>query len=193
MTVTCSQLLAGPLNSKFLFKLASLVFSILLPATGFCVLVKNVQNRVDVNAREQDEFLGAFAPRYLDVAVLSAAALSVFLELAIIRWQGTVFEFFAFYKNFSLLSCFAGLGLGYALADRRCAATIAVREAMFGMSRQQVGDDVSAQAHLHVEFYPILRDRGKLKYLAGSESGAGVFINDTLAEESADRLRGLLE
>jgi len=118
VTVTCSQLLAGPLNSKFLFKLASLVFSILLPATGFCVLVKNVQNRVDVNAREQDEFLGAFAPRYLDVAVLSAAALSVFLELAIIRWQGTVFEFFAFYKNFSLLSCFAGLGLGYALADR---------------------------------------------------------------------------
>lgn len=49
------------------------------------------------------------------------------------------------------------------------------------------------QAHLHVEFYPILRDKGKLKYLAGSESGAGVFINDTLAEESADRLRGLLQ
>ena len=49
------------------------------------------------------------------------------------------------------------------------------------------------QAHLHVEFYPILRDKGKLKYLAGSESGAGVFINDTLAEESADRLRDVLE
>jgi UDPglucose--hexose-1-phosphate uridylyltransferase len=49
------------------------------------------------------------------------------------------------------------------------------------------------QAHLHVEFYPILRDRGKLKYLAGSESGAGAFINDTLAEESADRLRAVLE
>lgn len=48
------------------------------------------------------------------------------------------------------------------------------------------------QAHLHVEFYPILRDSGKLKYLAGSESGAGVFINDTLAEASAARLRALL-
>ncbi len=45
------------------------------------------------------------------------------------------------------------------------------------------------QAHVHAEFYPIMRDRGKLKYLAGSESGAGVFINDTLAEESAARLR----
>ena len=49
------------------------------------------------------------------------------------------------------------------------------------------------QAHLHAEFYPILRDSGKLKYLAGSESGAGVFINDTLAEDSAARLRQLIE
>jgi UDPglucose--hexose-1-phosphate uridylyltransferase len=49
------------------------------------------------------------------------------------------------------------------------------------------------QAHLHAEFYPLLRDHGKLKYLAGSESGAGVFINDTLAEETAERLRGVLE
>ena len=49
------------------------------------------------------------------------------------------------------------------------------------------------QAHLHAEFYPTLRDSGKLKYLAGSESGAGVFINDTLAESSAARLGALIE
>ncbi|HEV2012698.1 MAG TPA: galactose-1-phosphate uridylyltransferase [Candidatus Dormibacteraeota bacterium] len=61
------------------------------------------------------------------------------------------------------------------------------------MAMHQAGAEVSAQAHLHVEFFPILRERGKVKYLAGSESGAGVFINDTLAEESADRLRGVLE
>jgi UDPglucose--hexose-1-phosphate uridylyltransferase len=61
------------------------------------------------------------------------------------------------------------------------------------MAMHQAAAEVSAQAHLHAEFYPILRDRAKLKYLAGSESGAGVFINDTLAEESADRLRSLLE
>jgi UDPglucose--hexose-1-phosphate uridylyltransferase len=48
------------------------------------------------------------------------------------------------------------------------------------------------QAHLHAEFYPLLRDRGRLKYLAGSESGAGVFVNDTLAEETAARLRRLV-
>jgi UDPglucose--hexose-1-phosphate uridylyltransferase len=61
------------------------------------------------------------------------------------------------------------------------------------MAMHQSPADVTAQAHLHVEFYPILRERGKLKYLAGSESGAGAFINDTLAEESAERLRAALD
>ena len=44
-------------------------------------------------------------------------------------------------------------------------------------------------AWFHVEFYPPYRTADKLKYLAGSEAGAGVFINDTTAEESAERLR----
>lgn len=48
------------------------------------------------------------------------------------------------------------------------------------------------EAHLHAEFYPILRDAGKQKYLAGSESAAGVFVNDTLPEEKAAELREML-
>ena len=51
------------------------------------------------------------------------------------------------------------------------------------------GDD---PYHLHVEFYPPLRAAGRLKYLAGSESGAGMFINDTLPEETAARLRAVV-
>jgi UDPglucose--hexose-1-phosphate uridylyltransferase len=43
--------------------------------------------------------------------------------------------------------------------------------------------------HIHFEFYPPTRSRGKLKFLAGCESGAGTFINDTLAEETAAELR----
>ncbi len=43
--------------------------------------------------------------------------------------------------------------------------------------------------HLHFEFYPPLRSANKLKFLAGCESGAGSFINDTLAEECAAELR----
>jgi len=45
------------------------------------------------------------------------------------------------------------------------------------------------EGHLHVEFYPPLRTAEKLKYLAGSEQGAGTFISDTLPEESAATLR----
>jgi spermidine synthase len=63
---------------------------------------------------------------WVDAAIFGSAALSLFLELAVIRWQGTVFEFFAFYKNFTLLACFAGLGLGYSLASRDRIPLVAV-------------------------------------------------------------------
>ncbi len=43
--------------------------------------------------------------------------------------------------------------------------------------------------HFHIEFYPPMRTATKLKYLAGSETGAGMFINDTLPEEKAAELR----
>ena len=43
--------------------------------------------------------------------------------------------------------------------------------------------------HLHVEFVPPCRSRDKLKYLAGVETGAGTFINDTAPEEKAAELR----
>ena len=66
----------------------------------------------------QTRYLDELPLRYVDLAIFGAAALSLFLELAVIRWQGTVFEFFAFYKNFTLLSCFAGLGIGYPLAAK---------------------------------------------------------------------------
>jgi UDPglucose--hexose-1-phosphate uridylyltransferase len=43
--------------------------------------------------------------------------------------------------------------------------------------------------HFHIEFYPPYRTKDKLKFLAGSEAGAGTYINDTLAEEKAEELR----
>ena len=41
----------------------------------------------------------------------------------------------------------------------------------------------------HIEFTPPYRTPDKLKYLAGSEAQAGVFINDTLPEVTAQTLR----
>jgi UDPglucose--hexose-1-phosphate uridylyltransferase len=42
---------------------------------------------------------------------------------------------------------------------------------------------------LHLQVLSIRRAPGKLKYLAGSESGMGVWVNDVLPEDAARRLR----
>ncbi len=46
-----------------------------------------------------------------------------------------------------------------------------------------------ALGRLHLQAFSVLRQPGKLKYLAGSESGAGAWVNDTTPERIADRLR----
>jgi UDPglucose--hexose-1-phosphate uridylyltransferase len=51
-----------------------------------------------------------------------------------------------------------------------------------------VGEDRTL-AHLHVELTSPRRAEAKLKYLAGSETAGGVFINDILPEVAAERLR----
>ncbi|MGQ4833622.1 MAG: galactose-1-phosphate uridylyltransferase [Candidatus Asgardarchaeia archaeon] len=45
--------------------------------------------------------------------------------------------------------------------------------------------------HFHVEFYPLHRAKDKIKYLAGVEMGAGTFINPSLPEEFAKKLRSI--
>ena len=45
-------------------------------------------------------------------------------------------------------------------------------------------------AHLHAQVFSIRRAAGKLKFLAGSESGAGVWVNDITPERAAATLRG---
>lgn len=47
------------------------------------------------------------------------------------------------------------------------------------------------EAHLHAEFYPAYRMPGRLKYLAGSEIGAGVFTADTLPEQKVEELKAV--
>ena len=42
---------------------------------------------------------------------------------------------------------------------------------------------------LHIEVFSIRRAVGKLKYLAGSESAMGAFVNDITPEVAARRLR----
>jgi UDPglucose--hexose-1-phosphate uridylyltransferase len=78
---------------------------------------------------------------------------------------------------------------GYdALFDRPFPYVMAVHQAPTVATSRPCAE-TAGQGHLHVEFYPPLRTAEKLKYLAGSEQGAGAFISDTLPEASAARLR----
>jgi UDPglucose--hexose-1-phosphate uridylyltransferase len=78
---------------------------------------------------------------------------------------------------------------GYdALFDRPFPYVMAVHQAPT-VAPSRPAAAAAGQGHLHVEFYPPLRTAEKLKYLAGSEQGAGAFISDTLPEESAVKLR----
>lgn len=88
-----------------------------LPAcAAMLFLPQRLMQAIDRIAQDQSKQLSSLSERWADLGIIGSAGLSLFLELAVIRWQGTVFEVFAFYKNLGLLACFLGLGLGYALA-----------------------------------------------------------------------------
>lgn len=119
VVIVCSRLLQGEVfTTRFMAQvgvasLASLVC---------CIAVRRLLNLLEPSLQklsaDQAKFIDDLPCRWVPWAILASACGSLALELAIIRWQGTVWEIFAFYKNFGLLSCFAGLGLGYALAKR---------------------------------------------------------------------------
>lgn len=51
------------------------------------------------------------------------------------------------------------------------------------------GDDVEDYYHFHIEFYPPLRDKDKIKYYASSEMGAWAAANPQAIEDTAPKLR----
>ncbi len=92
---------------------------IVVIATGAIYFaLKKLAPFIDSSAQKQAKFLDTLNVKYTDAAIIFSAAVSLFLELGIIRWQSSIIPFLAFYKNYSLMACFAGLGLGYALATR---------------------------------------------------------------------------
>jgi UDPglucose--hexose-1-phosphate uridylyltransferase len=52
-----------------------------------------------------------------------------------------------------------------------------------------VDGDWEPVSHLHLEYMPLHRTADRLKYLAGSELGAGAFLNDVAPEVAAAQLR----
>ena len=117
-TTLAARLGTGGLWPAFLLESALRAGAAIIAAAALFYGLRKLEPTLDANALAQTQYLDTLDPRHVDLAIAGAAALSLFLELALIRWQSSVLEFLAFYKNFSLLACFAGLGLGYALAAR---------------------------------------------------------------------------
>ncbi len=118
LTLYCTHLLI-PIEAPLLRNITLLTG---LLVAGLCYAYwrshARIAERVDRCSDEFVRFLDSLPEKKVNAAIFLCAALSLYFELVVIRWQGTVFEFFAFYKNFSLIACFTGLGLGYALAGQ---------------------------------------------------------------------------
>src|ERR1700688_4738979 len=57
--------------------------------------------------------------------IVLVTMLSLLLELVLIRWLASVFPVYSFYKNFTMLACFLGLGAGHAVAEKQpCAPAL---------------------------------------------------------------------
>jgi len=110
--------LEGVVTPIFVIRQALMACSALMISAAVYFGLRKLEPILNASSLAQADFLDRLDTRFVDVAIPAAAALSLFLELAIIRWQSSIFEFFAFYKNFGVLACFVGLGIGYAMAGR---------------------------------------------------------------------------
>ena len=68
---------------------------------------------------EHSDYVEKLPQRWIRLAVFLAAAMTLYVELVMVRWHASCFHAFAIFKNVSLLSCFLGLGIGYGLSGRR--------------------------------------------------------------------------
>jgi spermidine synthase len=95
---------------------------------------------------ENSDHLERLPQSRVPAAVFLLSVLGLYFELVMIRWHGSTAHVFAIFKNVSLLSCFLGLGIGYALAPLRRSIglagvlpLLAVQIVLFGLIASTIG------------------------------------------------------
>lgn len=103
------------------FNLHFAVASVLtvLVTVGAVWIVRRYRTALEDAGSAQEAWIAGLSPGQVMGVVILSAGLSLFLQLALIRWQISIYPALSFYKNFSMLACFTGIGLGYALAGQR--------------------------------------------------------------------------
>ncbi len=106
--------------------------------------------------------------------IVLVTMLSLLLELVLIRWLASMFPVYSFYKNFTMLACFLGLGAGYAVAERQpCAPAmvlpmLALFVGVITLLRYDTGvglSDLLDRLAQHVRPAGLLSARGELHHL----------------------------
>jgi len=90
--------------------------------------------------------LEALPDRLVPGAIVLSSALGLYFEMVMIRWHATSAHVFAIFKNVSMLSCFLGLAIGFALARQKRAMSLigflpllAVQIVLFGLIATTIG------------------------------------------------------
>ncbi|HEY1921359.1 MAG TPA: hypothetical protein VGG44_01230 [Tepidisphaeraceae bacterium] len=109
-------------------RLMTVIFALLGPAPLLIARIAATTRRrwwprLRAILEEHTQRLDALPSRHLGFWIALAAGTGLYFELVLIRYHGTCFAVFGFFKNLSLLSCFLGLGLGYALGRTRLILT----------------------------------------------------------------------
>src|SRR6201996_5781389 len=118
-------------NSFELADWALIVLRVLLGAAALVMmlypawLARPLEREIDLmGSLFEGEFVKASTQEKIRLIVL-VTMVSLLLELVMIRWLASVFPVFSFFKNFTLLACFLGLGAGYAVSEKQpCAPAL---------------------------------------------------------------------
>ncbi|HLZ03246.1 MAG TPA: hypothetical protein VKR55_13995 [Bradyrhizobium sp.] len=88
-------------------------------------LSRPLEQRVSEMGSLFETGFAAVAPKEKIRLIVLVTMVSLLLELVMIRWLASVFPVFSFFKNFTLLACFLGLGAGYAVSEKQpCAPAL---------------------------------------------------------------------
>src|ERR1700682_5638707 len=92
---------------------------------GGARLAEPLERQVGLMGAAFEADYASLTPKTKIRMIVLVTMLSLLLELVLIRWLASVFPVYSFYKNFTMLACFLGLGAGYAVADRQpCAPAL---------------------------------------------------------------------
>src|SRR5215831_17811237 len=84
-----------------------------------CAILIGIKILITVAKRKKIPFFESFETTKWNLSHLALASfLTLFAELAFIRWIAVEVRVFAYCKNLALLLCFVGFGIGCALANK---------------------------------------------------------------------------